>query len=268
MVQVRRLREHLRPRRFRLHALGNGKSGTTSLARMFGSYRVGHEIEGMRMRALAARVMTGELDERSARVRGELRRRSVRYHLEVDVAGHMAVFAGTLARMYDDAVFVLPIRDCFSWLDSAVEQLLRFDEQGRTRDAFYDAKYLRHCDSFTSEEAALEQAGLMPVAAWLAGWADSNERVLGSVPPERLLVVRTEDLDDSVAALAGFAGVPAATLRPVHANRNPARTGLLGDVPPEFVVEQARKHCGSVMERFWGPDWCDLRTRLPSPPIR
>ena len=233
---------------------------------MFGSYRAAHEIEGMRMRALAAKVMTGQLDASSSRVRAELRRRSIRYHLEVDVAGHMASFAGTLARMYDDAVFVLPIRDCFSWLDSAVEQLLQFDRAGRTRDAFYEAKYLRHCDVFTSHEAVLEDAGLIPIAAWLQGWADSNERVLGSVPPERLLVVRTEDLDDSVEALARFADVPAPTLRPVHANRNAARSGLLADVSPDFVLEQAQEHCGSLMERFWGPDWCELRTRLPSRP--
>jgi hypothetical protein len=107
----------------------------------------------------------------------------------------------------------------------------------------------------------------MPIAAWLRGWADANERVLAAVPPERLLVLRTEDLDDSVEALARFAGVPAPTLRQAHANCRSSRTGLLGEVAADYVVEQAREHCAPVMERFWGPDWCALRSRLPPRPV-
>src|ERR1051325_5315376 len=111
MVQLRRIGGHLRPRRLHLHGMGNGKSGTTSLTQMFGAYRAAHEIDRARFRALAARVVTGDLDDRSPRVRAALVRRSVRYHLEVDVAGHMAAFAGALAHLYDDARFVLLIRD-------------------------------------------------------------------------------------------------------------------------------------------------------------
>jgi hypothetical protein len=243
--------------------VGNGKSGTTSLTQMFGAYRAAHEIDRARIRAVAAKVLNGELDERSARVRAELVRRSVRYHLEVDVAGHMAVFAGTLAHMYDDLKFVLLIRDCFSWLDSVVEQRVRALQAGVAWDALDHSKYFRYGESFTRAEAPLEEAGLIPIAAWLRGWAANNERVLGSVAPARLLVVRTEDLDDSVEALAHFAGVPVPTVRPAHANRHPSRTGLLGAVPAEYVVERAHEHCGSLMERFWGPDWYELRSRLP-----
>ncbi len=232
---------------------------------MFGSYRAAHEINRERVRAVGARVLTGELDADSARVRAELRRRSMRYHLEVDVAGHMAVFAGPLARLYSDARFVLLIRDCFSWLDSVVDQQLR-SRRGGVRDAYYQAKYLRYDDAFGHEETPLRDAGLIPIASRFRGWAESNERVLGAVPPDRLLVVRTEDLDDSVAVLAHFAGVPESTIRPVHANRNPSPTGLLGTVPAPYVVELARRHCGPIMERYWGANWTDLSTRIPPHP--
>jgi Sulfotransferase domain len=233
---------------------------------MFGSYRAAHEINRDRVRAVGARVLTGELDADSARVRAELRRRSMRYHLEVDVAGHMAVFAGPLARMYSDARFVLLIRDCFSWLDSVVDQQLRSLSEGRVRDAYYQAKYLRYDDTFDRAEAPLRDAGLIPIASWFRGWAEANQRVLGAVPPDRLLVVRTEDLDDSVAMLAQFAGVPESTIRLVHANRNPSPTGLLGAVPASYVVEQARRHCGPIMERAWGANWTDLCNRIPPHP--
>jgi len=229
---------------------------------MFGAYRVAHEIEQERMHALAIKVINGELDVGSRRVRAELRRRSVRYHLEVDVAGHMTLFAPTLAELYADAKFVLLLRDCFSWLNSSVDMRIRSDAP-RGRNAYFLAKFSRPGDRFTSEDAALQDAGLIPISSWLRGWAEWNQLVLDGVPPERLLVVRTEDLDHSVEALARFAGVPESTVQPVHANRNPAPTGLLGEVPTGYVIEQARQYCAPIMERFWGPDWCDLATRLP-----
>jgi hypothetical protein len=233
---------------------------------MFGAYRAAHEIDRDRMRPLAAKILTGEVDADSARVRAELRRRSVRYHLEVDIAGHMAVYAGPLAQMYPDAKFVLLIRDCFSWLDSVVDQQIRSLEKGKVWDSYFRAKNLQHDDQFAPEEAPLQDAGLIPIAAWFRGWAAMNQSVLGAVPADRLLVVRTEDLDGSVATLARFAGVPESTVQPVHANRNPSPSGLLGALPVPFVLERAREHCGPIMETYWGADWCDLRERLPRPP--
>jgi Sulfotransferase domain len=234
---------------------------------MFGFYRASHEIDRLRMHALAAGVLTGELDVGGARVRAELRRRSVRFHLEVDVAGHMAVFAGTHAGMYADAKFVLLMRDCFSWLNSVVDQRLRSIRELRN-NAYFHAKFVRYGYEFSSAEAVLRDAELVPVAAYLRAWAETSRRVLEEVPPERLLVVRTEDLDHSVEALARFAGVPESTVQPVHANRNPSPTGLLSEVPASFVIERAREHCAPLMERFWGPGWCDLVTRLPQQRIR
>ena len=264
MVRLGRIRGHLRPRRLRLYGLGNGKSGTTSLTQMFGAYRAAHEINRNRVRAVGTKILTGEIDAHSARVRAELRRRSVRYHLEVDVAGHLAVFADPLARMYPDARFVLLVRDCFSWLDSVVEQQIRSLRVGLVRDSYYRAKYQWDDESFAPEEATLRDADLLPIASWYRGWAAMNQRVVDAVPADRLLVVRTEDLDRSAPMLARFAGVPESTVRTVHANRNPSPTGLLGTVPASFIVEQAREHCAPVMERYWGAEWSELSSRLPT----
>ena len=232
---------------------------------MFDFYRSAHEVDSRRARALAAKVLDGELGVDSARVRAELRRRSVRFHLEVDVAGWMGVFAEPLARMYPDSRVVLLLRDCFSWLDSMVDHDLRRLRTWRP-DAYYRAKYLQHNDVSAPEEAPLRDAGVIPVAALLRGWTAANRRVLAGVPADQLLVVRTEDLDRSVEALAWFTGVPESTIRPVHANRNPSPTRLLGSVPRSYVVEQAQEHCAPIMEQFWGAGWTDLATRLPQAP--
>jgi Sulfotransferase domain len=259
--RLRRIPGHLRPRRLRLYGTGNGKSGTMSLARMFGEYRSAHEIDLARLTTLATAALMGELDPDSARARAELRRRSWRFHLEVDVAGLLSPFAGTLATQYPDARFVLLIRDCFSWLDSRVEK--NVGRPGYVGSAIYAARYGRFDDHFAPEESVLRDAGLRPIASYLRAWADVSERVLRGVPAERLLVVRTEDLDSSAGLLARFAGVPVASVKPAHANHRTRRSGLLADVPASFVVEQAQEHCAGLMERYWGQEWCRLGERLP-----
>jgi len=90
-----------------------------------------------------------------------------------------------------------------------------------------------------------------------------NEGVLKKVPRDRLLVVRTEDLDASRAVLAEFAGVPESRLRAVHANHRASRSGLLAEVPASFVLARAEEHCSELMEQFWGSDWRQLTKRLP-----
>ncbi len=228
---------------------------------MFAAYRAFHEIDAPRFLAVATSVARDELPADAAVVRAELRRRSRRFNLEVDCSPFLTPFAGMLADLYGDARFVLTIRDCFSWLDAEVES--HFPPAPEHFETFRWASLARFEDAFAPEEAVLRDAGVAPVSSYLRWWVAWNESVLRAVPPDRLLVVRTEDLDGSAAALARFAGVPASTVHPAHANHRTRRLGLLAGVPASFVGEQARRHCGTLMERYWGPDWSDLVARLP-----
>jgi hypothetical protein len=118
-------------------------------------------------------------------------------------------------------------------------------------------------DEFTDHDRVLQQDGLRPVRSYLRSWVERNEEVIRVVPPERLLVVRTEDLDHSTATLACFAGVPEDSVTTAHANENPNRTGVLGRVDRNFVVACADDLCAELMETYWGPRWRDLANRLP-----
>ena len=263
--RVRRLPGHLRPRRLRVYGTGHGKSGTTSLARMFGMYRAAHEVDARRILPVATAIVDGELAADAARVKVALRRRSRRFHLEVDSAAFLMPCTEALVGLFTDAKFVLLIRDCFSWLDSRVEWDLRHPPEAVAIFApLRTALYRRFGDEFAPEEAALEAAGVRPITAYLPSWTEWNQEVLRTVPADRLLVVRTEDLDHSAATLAAFADVPAATVRPAHANHNPHRASLLARVPREFVVARVEEHCARLMETYWGAAWRDLETRIPN----
>src|SRR5206468_1796738 len=154
MRHVRRLPGHLRPRRLRIYGIGLGKSGTTTLARMFDNYRAGHEVDAARLLPLATAVLNDEIAQDSRRVRRELRRRSVRFHLDVDSAPFLTPFAPILAGLFPDAQFVLALRDCFSWLDSRVEWDLGNPLASVPMFApFRVALYRSHDDEFAPEEA-------------------------------------------------------------------------------------------------------------------
>jgi Sulfotransferase domain len=262
-----RARGHLRRRQLDLFVVGCGKSGTTSLARMFDDYRSGHEVGATRLLPLSTDVLVGRRSPDSSRAKFELRRRHVRYKLEVDSAPFLVPFARTLARIYPHARFVLPIRDCFSWLDSQVDWQHRFPQApGSLRHERRQALFTPSEFEYAAEDRPLRSLGVLPVAAYLQSWTDVNTAVLDTVPADRLLVVRTEDLDDSTERLATFAGVPPASVHRAHANRNDERSHLVARVPTSFVVEQARTRCSSLMEQYWGPDWPALVTRIAPAP--
>jgi hypothetical protein len=217
------------------------------------------------MRSLAARVYAGEIDLQSAAVRSELRRRSWRFNLEVDVAGNMTIFTAPLAQLYGDARFVMLVRDCFSWLDAKIESRRVATAGPAHPDLRYETALMtRFEEPFSPQESGLREARLLPIATYLRSWASQTQTVLDAVPSERLLVVRTEDLDQSTRLLAEFAGVPEDTVHTAHANHRTERCGLLAHIPPEFVVARAREHCAPLMERHWGSDWEHLADRLPS----
>jgi hypothetical protein len=263
--RLRRLPGHFRPRRMRLFGVGMGKTGSTTLARMFGRYRSAHEVDAKRMLPIATAVLKGEVDVEGRRVRFEARRRGWRFHLDVDSAPFLNPLTPALVAAFDDAKFVLLLRDCFSWLDSHVEWERSHPPSDLPMFAPYRAALFHHPgEAFTAQDRLLEQhEGLQPVRSYLRSWAERNEEVIRVVPPERLLVVRTEDLDQSTATLARFAGVPEDSVTTAHANENPNRTGLLSRVNRNFVVECAEDQCAELMETYWGPRWRELATGLP-----
>jgi len=247
-----------------------GKTGTSSAAGMFGAYRSGHEVDAARMKRVAARARASELGPASAR--WELRRRDLRFRLEVDSAHFLTPFVPQLTDLYPRARFVVLMRDCFSWVDSLLEHWARI--AARTMDRRPDLPDLSGVSaipsvvrSWVSVEGQLREgratAGL--AVGLLRTWATGNTRLLTEAPAARTLVVRTEDLDGTGPRLAAFCGVDLAMLRPgLRWNASPSRQGVLANVPPELLVSEAERWCAPLMEQHWGPEWRALVARIPA----
>lgn len=242
----------------KVFGVGTGKSGTTTLAAMFQpAYRSSHEAELARMVPLAAAVAEGRHDP--AEVRAALVDRHDRLRLEVDVAGFLNPLVADLAAVFPDALFILTIRNCFDWLESRVDQRVRMVQQGTSPPAHLrDADRRFYDEPYEADDGWLADLGLPSTRGLLHRWADANARVLQSVPDDRLLVIRTEDLDSSMPRLAAFTGCPDDRLTVTRANVRPVRSAAVGSIDRSRLIAHAEEHCQELMEERWGSGWRDL----------
>lgn len=239
-----------------IYGVGTGKSGTTTLARMFAkSFRAAHEADLGSLLRMAAEATEGRHDP--AALRAALRARREELQLEVDVAAAFNPMVAYLVEEFPTASFIVTIRHCLEWLESRIDQRAKMRGEGWSTVGELRAAELRvYGDTpYGPGEQILEELGLPPVAGLLRRWADANHRVLEAVPAERLLVVRTEDIDDSVERIATFAGCAPTDLVVARANQRVVRTGALERIDPGVLRDAAERECRDLMVRFWGEDW-------------
>jgi hypothetical protein len=170
------IRAFARPRIF---GVGMAKTGTHSLAAMLGGAHQPHD-------ELLLRVILGEAsidDAIHAKRRGP----------NVDVSNLNADILPALLEAFPDARFILTIREPLDWLRS---------------DLNHDAAFGPAKSERWPRLMQQRQGGGTPRER-LAYWDRHNARVLSLVPPERLLVVRTDQLDTDAERIAAFVGVDA-----------------------------------------------------------
>ena len=239
-----------RPRRFHAFCVGAFKSGTHSIAGMLmRRYRSSHEP---RVPELIGAVLAASRQEISQRdLQQFVHHRDRTLWLEMESSAFSVHILDLLVRDFPDARFILTIRDCYSWVDSALNQQL-----GRKLPKHYES-FLRYWIAPGSEyapaELALKENGLYPLKSYFKAWANHNRRVIDTVPPDRLLVIRTNDISKSPERIARFLGIPPRTLDRdrSHSFRTHKKFDLLSAIDRDFVREAAQESCGPLMSRFF-----------------
>lgn len=240
-----------KPRRTRLYCLGAPRTGTHSIAAAFGrSIRARHEPEFRATTRLVLARHRGELS--SDELRRILRQRDERLRLAVDSSHVNAFLADVLLAEFHDARFVLTIRDPFSWLDSAMDHTMSSRHWSRTDRAYLEFWFDTNHDRYSPHDEFLRDLGLPSVDGHLAAWTRHNEAALHAVPAERLLVVETAAITQSLPEIAAFAGIA-----PEHVHRRfrargvaRARHGVLARIDPAYVAERIEANCGALLHRF------------------
>lgn len=242
------------PRQTRLYCAGAPRTGTHSLAAIFDrGIRSGHEPQ---LRATMKQLVAHARGEATFdQMRGFVRRRDRRLRLDVDSSHVNAYLAPALLAEFEDARFVLTIRDCYSWLDSALDHTMNTANGSGIDRQYLEFWFGTLTPEYSRHDAFLQERGLLSVDSYLGAWARHNEAVLAAVPADRLLVVRTDEIGDRLGAIATFAGVPTDRIVRGFRARGVARSrhGLLKRVDAQFVRDRAEALCGELMQRYF-PD--------------
>jgi hypothetical protein len=193
--------------RFRAFGVGCAKTGTNSLAQMFAThYRAAHEPAKQDLLALI-------LDHaQDAQFAASVRDLLEPLDLEMNASQLNGYIVATLAALYPDAKFVLTLREPASWVRSfANHQLTRGElARGSLWARFRNLRFLG--------EDLPDGNALYTLDQYLRFWLSHNLNVLRSVPHERLLVVRTENLGAEIPRLAEFLAIDEAAIAQARAN--------------------------------------------------
>ena len=237
----------VRPPRVKAFCVGQAKSGTASLVGLLSAnYRATHEPERAATLDLILRRAHGELSDTA--IRRHLRERDTRLDREYDVAWANQVLIRYLLGVFPAAKFIVLIRDCYMWLQSIMGHLA-------VRDVPDDVvAFLRW--SFKPDryphgvvDRVLADRGLFSVAAYPHAWNRHVDSCIRSIPADRRLVPRTNELGASYRRLAEFLGTLVNSLDVAHGHRNrgtPMKP-VTSLVTPGYIDEVVHSICGANM---------------------
>ena len=110
-------------RKSRLYCVGAAKTGTHSIDSMFnGSVRTSHEAESEELIGKIFEIENGRAKKQS--VVSYIKSRDKRLCLDVDSSQLNYFLLDYLLDEFPDALFLLTIRDCYTWLDSFINDSL------------------------------------------------------------------------------------------------------------------------------------------------
>lgn len=181
-----------------------------------------------------------------------VRERDQRLCLDVDSSQLNFFLLDHLLEAFPDAVFILTIRDCYSWLNSFINDSLR-RSTSKAWVTFREYRFRPDLFSHPPEEEALKRRGLYTLDGYLSYWARHNSRVLATVPKNRLLIVRTSEITKRAHDIAAFAGIPKESVRvqESHSFRNPENFNVLREVDESHLEGKVRAYCFPLMEQFF-----------------
>ncbi|GET35394.1 sulfotransferase [Microseira wollei] len=246
-------------RRFRAYCVGIAKTGTNSMADLFGRYRSGHEFMFQETVAQIAAWQEGMISPES--FKAYILYRDRQGDLEMDSATFNHNYLHILIQEFSEAKFIFTVRDCYSWLNSLLNMSWRSGNSipdWMFKYGKFFIGYEVNRSAVSSVEAMLEE---LPNAleGLLSYWQKSNQRILDLLPPERSLIVPTHKLSQSLEQIANLVGVTPESLveEAKHSNQAPPGYDWLKYIDQDLLEERCSFYCGSLMERLF-PDLMEV----------
>ena len=247
--------------RFKAYGVGMAKTGTVSIHTIFrkAQYRCAeHEPESRFLTNKILAFYNGKINTNE--FTRYVKHRDRRLALEIDVSHLNYHLLDILVNEFNEAKFILTIRDCYSWVDSiinhwlSVPMLIERRWWGAIRAKMADYWFKHDLFKHAKEEKILADKGLYTLDGYFSHWREHNSRVLAIVPEERLLVVKTKEIDQSISRIEKFLGITQGTLpHNIRENVRIKKFNVLSQIDKDFLEEKANFHCKDLMDKFF-PD--------------
>ena len=216
------------------------------------NFRSAHEPE--RAELLYRVVSFDEQKIRRDELDDYLRERGKGLELDFDSSWANYFVMDRLVVLFPDTKFIQLVRDCFSWVESITNHLISRTIPRDVEDFmewwFQPGKY-----RYTKEDRTLEQLGLYPLESYLTRWKRHAEGPARSVPGDRLLLVRTHEIPESLGRIARFLGVPPELVDAAksHRNRGAREKPLFELIDKGYLEDTVARVCRGPMELYF-PD--------------
>ena len=255
MIQIpslKSLSKVLRPRTdTRIFGVGAAKTGTHSIGEMFSDHiETAHEADAEELiRLHLEREITGH----DAAIRRYLWLRDRKRHLKIDSSQVNIYLIDDLERLFPGSLYVMTVRHPLLWLRSMMNDSLR-REISDTWHNFRDYRFGSKASAI--EEQPLGARGLYSLEGYLGYWKNSIERVDSKIAPERLLVIKTNEISAQVTKIADFCGIAQNHVAPERTKSfaNPLFFGVLRELDPEYLIQKTETICGDMARCFF-PDY-------------
>lgn len=251
--RIARLLARPAPRRTgpRIFGVGAAKTGTHTIGEMFeGIVPTAHERDAEEL----IRLMLDRPAGGSEALIERLRTRDAQRGLKIDASQVNIYLIEELERLFPDSRYILTLRTPLHWLRSFVDDSLGRDVSD-TWMQFRDFRF-GTTSGHPPEEAPLAGRGLYTLGGYLNYWRDAIERTTTAIPPERLLIVQTEEIGARVEEIAAFCGFSLKGRKPqtTHAFRTPHRFGVLEEIDRDYLLATSEAIVGETARRVL-PGW-------------
>ena len=238
------------PRKFKAYNIGIERTGTRSITGLFAKYHSSHEFMWPETLRKIMDYKNGIASK--AEFKSFIRERDSRGLLELDSAGFTRFYLDILVEEFPSARFIFCIRDCYSWLDSIVNVYL---------DGVNDSPLIQEYTEFIfgvrkkvfADEEQFRADFHNYIDGILAYWATANEEILSKIPPDRSIVLRTNEISQRKEEIEKFIGfeLSSGAGNGVHFNKAAGRFDILRGCDFGFLEEKFESHCSSLMGRFF-----------------
>lgn len=242
----------MRPRTFHVYGIGAPKTGTVSLARIFGNYRSRHEPAPDQFIDILSSFKQGP--ENTNRI-ALLKNRDQQWRLHCEVAWYLSHVVDELLVAFPEAKFIVTVREPRSWLRSIIDQCINAhrkildDGSIRIRDYSFGTPPEKYPCGYPKE---FEEYSLHTVDGYLKYWNFHYEKVLSAVLPGRRLLIQTKDLSHSIDHIAQFVGISSDSLvrEASHRHRTSKKHNVTQKFSSAFLEAKIEEHCRDAISQL------------------